>query len=280
MTSLSIKHTLHESLSVVFRDWHFFGSIIIGSVMITSGALMVLSLAAASGTGQLTTAFALFAFIVVWGLASVRLAVCCHRFILLGEQPGSLMHACSWTMRDTWFALYILAIANFAGFIVFLTRLSIAGLSAMLANLSKPLVLLLTVLGLATAFLLPAYINGRLSLILPATAIDRRPVKGWMDWAWSQSAGNEWPLMALIGIIPFFGLVLVTVMTIVLFELATPQSALLAVPIFGLAWALFFASTTFQVAVLSLSFKQLSPSVNEGNPIPSGTSDTIGVPAV
>ncbi|MGA6826934.1 hypothetical protein ACO9S2_04935 [Nitrospira sp. NS4] len=280
MTSLSIKQTLHESLSVVFRDWHFFASVIFGPVIITSGALMALWGAAASETGRLTTAFALFAFIVVWELASVRLAVCCHRFILLGEQPGSLMHACSWTMRDTWFALYILVIANFAGFIVFLTRLSIAGLSAMLANLSNPLVLVLNVLGLATAFLLPAYINGRLSLILPATAIDRRPVKGWMDWAWSQSAGNEWPLMVLIGIIPFLGLVLVNIITIVLFELATQQSVLLAVLIFGLAWALFFASTAFAVAVLSLSFKHLSPSVSEGNPIPFGTSNTMGVPAV
>lgn len=276
MTSLSIKHTLHESLSVVLRDWHFFVSVIFGPVIITSGAYMALWLAGAAET-DLAAALAL---IVVWELTSVRLAVCCHRFILLGEQPGSLAQACRWTMRDTWFALYILGISIFAWFMVFITGLGIAIHSAMLANLSKPLSLALIPLGLATAFLLFVYINVRLSLVLPATAIDRRPAKDWMDWAWNQSAGNEWPLMVLIGIIPLVGVVVANAITDVLIELAMRQSVLLAVPLFCLASAFCFAETIFEVAVLSLSFKQLSPSVSEGNPIPFGTSNTIGVPAV
>ena len=125
MPRLSIKHTLHESLKLLLREWHFFISIIIGPVLLTSGATMTAWLARQETTQKLLIALAYIVMVFLW----VRLAVCCHRFILLGEQPNSLMQVLKWKMRDTWFVLYGVAIYIFASFLILLTAFGIGALT-------------------------------------------------------------------------------------------------------------------------------------------------------
>ena len=166
----------------------------------------------------------------------------------------------------TWFALHGVAIYIFVSFLMFLTALGIGALTPFLEAFSRWLVIVLVAGGVATAVVLFVCLNGRLSLILPATAIDRRPAKDWMDWAWAKSGGNDWPLTVLLGIMPLFGWAVVNLITDVMVDHAKQGSVPLASLMFVLAWWLFFFVTILQVTVLSLSLKQLSTDGGEGNP--------------
>jgi len=256
---LSIMHTLRDTLNLLLREWRFFVTIIIGPVLIITAANLTARIATQKAAGFV---LAILTFVVLI-FSGVRIAVCCHRFILMGEQPRSFLQECRWQTRDTWFAFYAFAIYLFAWLFVFMAVLGGAALSPFLQFLPKWVLILLFALGAIGMWLLFSYLMGRLSLVLPVTAIDQRPEKDWALWAWNRSEGNEWPLMFLLGINPSLGWVLLDSSTGIMIEQAKQSSALLAVPIYGFSWGLYFLATVFQVAVLSLSLKELSPRAGE-----------------
>lgn len=262
MPRLSIMYTLRESINLLMHEWRFFGTVIIGPVLIITGASLTARMATQKAAG---TALAILTFVVLM-FSLVRIAVCCHRFILLGEQPRSFIQGCRWQERDTWFAFYVFAIYLFAWFFVFLALLGAGALSPFLQFLPKWLLILLFALGAIGMWLLFSYLMGRLSLVLPVTAIDQRPEQDWALWAWSRSEGNQWPLLFLLGINPSLGWILLDGSTGIMIEHARQSSALLVAPIYGLSWGLYFFATIFQVAVLSLSQKQLSVNLPTSNP--------------
>lgn len=261
MPRLSILHTLRETLNLFWREWRFFGTIVIGPVLIITGTSLIVRLTMQTAAG---TALGILTIVVLM-FSWVRLAVCCHRFVLLGEQPRSFIQGSRWQMRDTWFALYAIGIYLFAWVFMFLAVLGASALSPFLALLPNWLLIPLSALGVIAMWLFFAYLMGRLSLILPATAVDRRPAKDWMDWAWSQSEGNEWPLMFLLGVNPTVGGLLLDPITQTMIQYGNQHSALLASLIYGLALGLYFIATIFQVAVLSLSLKQIAAGKPEDN---------------
>jgi hypothetical protein len=252
-------YTLRETLNLLLREWRFFGTIIIGPVLVITAATLTARVATEKATG-FVLAILIFAVLT---FSWVRIAVCCHRFILMGEQPRTLFQEYRWQMRDTWFAFYVFAISLFAWFFVLMAILGGAALSPFLELLPKWLFILLFALGALMMWLLFSYLMGRLSLVLPVTAIDQRPEKDWALWAWNRSEGNEWPLMFLLGINPSLAWILLDGMTDVMIKHANESSAILAAPIYGFSWGLYFLATVFQVAVLSLSLKELSPQAGE-----------------
>ena len=262
MSRLPIMHTLSESLNVLLREWRFFVGLIIGPVLVLTGTLLTARFATQSPAGIV----AAILLVVVVAFSSVRIAVCCHRFILLRERPSSFIQGCKWEKRDTWFALYGIGIYLFAWFFILLAALGVSALSPFLKLLPESLVTVLFALGIIAMLSFFAYLMGRLSLILPATAIDRRPAQDWMDWAWSRSEGNEWPLMFLLGVNPTLGWIMLDASTKTLIEYANQSSGLLAAPMYGLMWGLYFIAAIFQVAVLSFSEKQLSVDRLEDSP--------------
>ena len=94
MPRLSILHTLRETLNLFFREWPFFIRLLIGPIVVLTGVSLLNRVAA--GTPLKVLVF------VVLTLYSVKVAISCHRFILLGE-TSSFLHGFKWQMRDTWF---------------------------------------------------------------------------------------------------------------------------------------------------------------------------------
>ena len=254
MPHLSILHTLRESLKFIWCECGFVGRIIIGPVLIVTAVSFIDHVVAQKAARPVLNILMYMVLMFSW----VRLAVCCHRFILLAEQPHSFLLAYRWQMRDTWFAFYGIAIYLFGWCFISMAFVGWSVLSPFLALLSRWLLVFLFCLGIVGIWLLFSYLIGRLSLILPVTAIDQRPAKDWKDWAWNRSEGNEWPLMFLLGINPSLGGILLDRITDIMIEYANQNSFYLGAPIYGLVWGLYFLAEVFQVAVLSYSLKTLS----------------------
>jgi hypothetical protein len=132
--------------------------------------------------------FAIFAF----ALAAI---VGCHRLFILGAD-SILGHPVVWFSESQWryfgwswalgFLVFIsiLPLVFFVGQDISETELSIRSLSAQLV-ISLP----------------PAYILGRLSLLLPAAATNYLPELN-LGWGWNLSRGNEMSLFLIVGLIP------------------------------------------------------------------------------
>ena len=88
-----------------------------------------------------------------------------------------------------------------------------------------------------------AYVVGRSSIVLPATAIDERPS---IPWAWSISKGNGLRLMVLVGLLP--------ILTDFIFELI-PAYDSFVYSIFLLVIYLYVSAA--EIAILSLSYREL-----------------------
>ena len=128
-------------------------------------------------------------------LLYVLFAVTCHRLVLKrsGDVPayGQLM----WAWRETWFATWLVGITILAVLAVapiYTIMISWVGTDP---DPEHPLMWLFYVVLLPFYFLL-----ARLSLVLPAVAVDERPN---LPWAWRLGRGNSLPLFILVGILPW-----------------------------------------------------------------------------
>jgi len=141
---------------------------------------------------------ALWSMVVLHGLVFVLFAVTCHRLVLLDPLTVAQTPMPRWTRRETRFLLKGLAMWSLCVGVGF----------AFMALFVFAAVPLLEELGpkwfasiLMPIFLLPMfYLVARLSLVLPATALDRRVGLGW---AWDLSEGNSWRLFLVVGILPW-----------------------------------------------------------------------------
>ena len=168
------------------------------------------------------------------------LAVRVHRLVL--GVPNPIQGIVRWSRRETkflgWLVVYfyfVLIMVAF-GMVAFGVVADIVGALLPSANDSWGMTL-----GLAALVSLPAaYLPARLSVLLPAIAIDQ---KRNLAWAWSLTEGNGWRLVLILWVLP----------TLV-------SSLLPDVEMSGLidstAWSLFFGvSTAIQIALLSVAFK-------------------------
>lgn len=150
-------------------------------------------------------------FVFLWIPQSIIFtvfAVFCHRLILVGEPPGSLLRTLRWTSRETRFL-----ILSFGLYVVgFLFVIPIFGLILVaIVAFAKGAGAILEYNHFGNDFwgsesfsfllgsIIWGYFLGRFSLILPATAIDLRPN---LNWAWSKTIGNGWQMAILVGLLP------------------------------------------------------------------------------
>jgi len=200
------------------------------------------------------------------------LAVSCHRSILIGEHSVSRFGVPAWSWRETRFCFLLLAIHVAAWIIVFFlavlfgiagglalsTAKGIMGQS-MLTPDDARLIIYPTMALAAVPF---AYIVGRSSLILPGIAVDLQPQ---MKLVWSYSEGNGWRVTVLVGGVPLVVTALYGLFTFTLVKLTGGSieegmdwrgaSSILTS---GVQAVLYYVLATVEVAILSLTFKELS----------------------
>lgn len=126
-------------------------------------------------------------------------AVSCHRLVLLGDNAIPKYGLRSWTRLETRFVWYTLIVASIAWLFTILGFFITVGIS-MLIDPTRAEIRQYTFFYFLGFCLLPSYFMGRLSLVLPATAIGQS--KG-LTWSWKVTRGNGLKLMLLIGLMPF-----------------------------------------------------------------------------
>jgi len=164
------------------------------------------------------------------------LAVNVHRALLCAEKPV----LSRWTMRETRFLGWLMVIYVYFALISALLGLVVGSMTGDALDLFS---------GdwtAALAFLLlslpGAYLGARLSMLLPATAVDRR--QGFA-WAWTLTDGNGFRLVALLWVLPF------------VYPMLIPNWVADNAVLFLAANLVHSAGTALEVALLSAAFSTL-----------------------
>jgi hypothetical protein len=162
-----------------------------------------------SSHGLNATAMRALADLVVRGGIATIVLVAWHRVVMLKVSARSTLPPITVGLREfRYFVVWILLSVGFLAVFAFTMAAMVAVqfvamlgvyLLLLLVGLSKTLVVgqrdqLMLVMWISVFFALPvaSYITGRLSLVLPAMAVDRkRPLRQ----AWRLSAGNGWRLV-------------------------------------------------------------------------------------
>jgi membrane-anchored glycerophosphoryl diester phosphodiesterase (GDPDase) len=95
------------------------------------------------------------------------------------------------------------------------------------------------------AKILALYVSARLSLVFPATAIDKRPD---LKWSWNLTRNNGWRMVVVVGVLPW---VIGMIVGVLYRENAT---VLETIVLSTLGIALF----AVEIAALSLSYRELT----------------------
>lgn len=138
-----------------------------------------------------------FISVVFFGLAFALFAVTCHRLILLGDRSVPKYGLIRWSSRETRFVGRTL--------LIYLCAWVAAVVPSILAFQFIPYALALRpswvmfAISFFAIIALPAYLFARLSVLLPATAVDERPR---FAWAWDITRGNGWRLFLVVSVLP------------------------------------------------------------------------------
>lgn len=127
--------------------------------------------------------------------ATTIFTIRCHRIFLLSEEPLEFYDVMSWSMRETWFVLYEIALFLVAGLLIMLPSMFIIPVIFMLLLNSSWFFSLAAIV----PFILGGYVFSRFTLVLPAVATDQ---DGSFSTAWDTSGGNGWKIFVLICILP------------------------------------------------------------------------------
>lgn len=135
-------------------------------------------------------------------------AVACHRLILIGAGAVAEFGLTRWTWRETRFFLWMLLVYTIGYLFMLLGNTTLFAVSFFVANAcgfsTQTISLIMEhqsfFLGMILFASIPfAYVVGRLSLLLPATAID---LHASVNSAWDLSEGNGWRVAILVGGVP------------------------------------------------------------------------------
>jgi hypothetical protein len=111
----------------------------------------------------------------------VLFAIACHRIILLGEDELANPWSISWAMRDTRFLGWLIVIS-----IAVVLVISVPAVLSPFAS-NEVFGIYVPWLSKVPVYVLAAYFNARISLVLPATAVDHRSS---LYTSWDLSSGN------------------------------------------------------------------------------------------
>jgi len=190
--------------------------------------------------------------LMLWGLTSVFFAVTCHRIFLLEANAVGKWGLGRWTNRETRFFFWIMGI-----YFIFMLIYVVVMIPTMILgpfsfdSLAKdpdaPFMKIFYLVAIPGA-----YVLARLSPVLPATAVDRRP---GLSWVWDLSKGNGWRLTVVVVFVPWS---LHALLCLLLFEDGSMISKfftqLIAIVIM-----------VFEVAALSFSYRKLLKLTGKGN---------------
>jgi hypothetical protein len=204
-----------------------------------------------------------FAELIGWGiphgLVFTVFAIACHRSILLGDHAVPSFGFSGWTRRETYFFGWSVLIGSISGIMLalagILTMIPLAFLTVIFRDLfaipwAETVWKGLTqVLALLCAGCILAYTLARLSLLFPATAVDRQPT---LKWAWSESEKHALRLAFLVGVVPFR---LVSLETRVFLWMSDTVGEIFGLVLQGLVRYCF---ATVEIAILSISFREIS----------------------
>jgi len=201
----------------------------------TIGILLTSALSAELGSSPIARTFLALAGIPFY----VIIATVCHRVVLLGENSLPHRWGMFWTERET----------RFLGWLI--------GIWFLYFGVSLPTLIILSLLSVDVAgwmatimsYFVVAYFEGRFSLVLPATAIDRRS-DFRESWAMSRGKGM---MIAIALVIPVMFLIPIETL---LYDAGVVEFS----PIADFVWLL-IALPIFavEIAIISLAYDRLAP---------------------
>jgi hypothetical protein len=190
---------------------------------------------------QDTGTYEQMAWVFLYAVVFTPFAVTCHRLMLMGDESIPRFGITLWTAREARFFGWLLA-GWVLSFLV--TVLGIMILGAILANLFEIprdwwqwLIIGFQILG--------TYVLARVTLMLPAIALDIRPT---LAQTWHLSDGNGWRLAIVLGGLPWLLRAFQTV-------LASDEVSLVAIVLSSL---LFCSLLVVEIAAVSLSYRYLT----------------------
>jgi hypothetical protein len=177
----------------------------------------------------------------LYGALFAVFAVICHRLVLLGRGSTAARWMPQWSWRETWFFLWI---------VVIWSMLALAALliATVLLNMwgwwfghdaQAPVDWLMFAAKVPTL-----YVFARLSLLFPATAIDRRVHP---RWSWQLTRRNGWRLVLVVVVLPW------ALSNLVWLMYRSEPTVFETVALSFLGLALF----AVEIAALSLSYREL-----------------------
>lgn len=183
-------------------------------------------------------------FFLYWGLFALfftLFAVACHRLVLLKSRPLAGIPWPRWSWRESRFLFWIISL-----WLIYLVIwwICMAVAANVWPRVGGDMVASFKLIEFAGS--IPAlYVLARLSLVFPATAIDR-PAS--FKWAWRASRGNGWRLVVVVTVLPW----LVSRLVGLLYrdEPTVAETVVLAV----LGTALF----ALEIAALSVAYRELA----------------------
>ncbi|MBX3335257.1 MAG: hypothetical protein KF876_14120, partial [Nitrospira sp.] len=197
-------------------------------------------------------------------------AVACHRLILIGEGAVSEFGLTRWTWRETRFFLWMLLAYIIGCLFMLLGDTALFAVAFLIANAcgfsTKTTSLMMEhpafFPGVFLLASIPfAYVVGRMSILLPATAIDLRPS---FFSAWDLSEGNGWRVAILVGGIPLAFIAIQSFIWMIpswVFGVS-PQGAQSALDVTSVGLTLMqsilrYIFATAEIAILSITFRRL-----------------------
>lgn len=182
-------------------------------------------------------------FVLYWGVFAVfftLFAVTCHRLVLLPSQRVRGIQSPRWSVRESRFLFWVVTL--------WMIYLAVWWLGMLVAANAWPRddnVMGWTKVIEFVASLPALYVVARLSLVFPATAIDRY---AGLKWAWRTSRGNGWRLVVVITVMPW----LVSHLVGLLYREQATAAEIVALTVLGTA---LFA---LEIAALSVAYRQLA----------------------
>ncbi len=180
-------------------------------------------------------------FFLYWGVFAAfftLFAVTCHRLVLLPSRPVRGIQSPRWSARESRFLFWVVTL-----WILYLVVWWLAMLVT--ANLWPQQAVEGWLKVIESVASVPAlYLIARLSLVFPATAIDR---PAGLRWAWRTSRGNGWRLVVVVTVLPW----LVSHLVGLLYREQATAAEIVALTVLGTA---LFA---LEIAALSVAYREL-----------------------
>lgn len=190
-------------------------------------------------------------FMPLYGLAFSLFAVTCHRLVLIAAANKSPRSGSPIHQRVLVFFLWLIAVYFIVAMVKMLVMTLVMNLPGVVSLMSggrdsevSEQIAGYMVWIQSIASIPSLYVLGRLSLVFPSIAMDRRLT---LQGSWQLSSGNGWRLFVVVGLLPWL-------MAVLLSLFAREGSTVVEQSLLAL---LMYATMAVEVFALSLAFREL-----------------------